>query len=253
MFKIVWVALATVLISITLFVGCASRSEIKRFQQQVEYLTTSNARMEKAIARLDSILYEQQILLRQISATQNYDMHQIQDELRIVETILRESGIKVKSLSEKLSAIEHDISSRQNPANDSTVDTSQMPSINAKQLFETAQLDFNRGKYELAAQGFAQFVEIFPKGALADDALYYYGESLYYLGKYSESKSKYLSLVQKYPQSELAPSALYKAAMCAQRLDDMKSMRSLLNQVIEKYPASEEASSAKEKIKAIGQ
>ncbi len=236
-------------------VGCATRSEIKRFQQQLDYLTQSNASQERRLAEIDSLLRAQQYMLRQISATQQYNMEQLQREMQIVENILRESGFRVSELTEQIKRIQSEMASASTPQAEDTSDTaSSVPAstVNPKQLYETASLDFNRGKFELARMEFAQFIELFPKSALADDAQYYLAECLNQLGKYEQAKREYLKVRSNYPESDLVPAALYNAGNVCLKLDDIDCAKRLFEEVVRSYPKSEEAALAKEKLARLG-
>jgi len=100
---------------------------------------------------------------------------------------------------------------------------------------------------------FEQFLSLFPKSALADDAQYYIGECLYALGKYSDAQKAYLKVKQNYPESELVPSALYSAGICAMKMDDINGARRFFTEIVENYPTAEEAAPAREKLKMLGE
>ena len=194
-----------------------------------------------------------------MKAAQDYNLQMLVEEMKIVENLLSESGYQVSELKEKLAQMEQELTQAPRPSpgtssSDST-DTTSSPqaSVNPKKLFETAQLDFNRSKFELARMEFEQFLSLFPNSTLADDAQYYIGECLYAMGKYSAAQKAYLKVLEKYPDSELAPSALYSAGICAMKMDDIEGARRYFKQLIKNYPASQEAAPAREKLKMLGE
>ncbi len=235
--------------------GCASRGEIKRFQQQTEHLIKVNEQQQQKLMQIDSLLLVQLQMLRELRALEQYNMQQVQDEMKVIENILKERGFQVSALSKEIENIRQEMIVQQhtlpNTDTSDTVTPESQPSISAKQLYETAQLDLNRGKYELAQMEFLQFVELFPASALADDAQYYAAECSYSLGKYQQAITQYLLVRQKYPQSSMVPSALYKASLAAIKLDDLDTAERLLKDIIKNFPSSEEAPQAKEKLKEI--
>ncbi len=89
--------------------GCASRGEIKRFQAQADSLTVINTIQLREIARLDSLLLENSKMLRAIRAEQNANFNALQEEMRIIEAIMRDSGFKVNSLNERIESLQDDI------------------------------------------------------------------------------------------------------------------------------------------------
>ncbi len=239
-----------------IFSGCATRGEIKRFQQQTEYLTQSNAEQQRQLKQLDSLLVAQQEFLHQLSANQQYNMEQLQAEMQIIENIFKESGYKVSQLTEKIDNIRQEmVTSQPQQQSDSTDTSSSEPevTINPKQLFETAALDYNKGKFELSKMEFEQFLSLFPQSALADDAQYSIAECLFALGKYEEAKTQYLKVRERFSSSTLVPDALFKASLSSLKMDDANSAKKLLQEIIEKYPQSDVAPRAEEKLKAIGE
>jgi len=248
------------ILSIALFLGllvsgCATRSEIRKFQQQSEYLIETQAEQQRQLAMLDSMMLELHQLLRQVNANQQYNLEIIQSEIRIVENILSESGYQVSALTQRIESIQQEMVTTQPQVADSadTVVQEQQATINPKQLIETAHLDFNRGKFELAKMEFEQFLENFPNSALADDAQYSLAECLYALGKYDEAKIAFLKIKSDYSESDLVAPALYKAGMSALKVDDILAARTLFQELIDNYPNSHEAPPAREKLKMLGQ
>ncbi len=261
----------------TFFSGCATRAEIKRFQQQLNYLENSQRAQEKHLDHLDSILVAQGEILRQVNANSNYNLELISQRMKIIEALLTESGSKVSGLRQKLDALQQDMTfapvdapktdnssgstdtknggtknsgKNSQPKNDADTVESQA-SVNAKKLFETAQLDYNKGKFELAKMGFEQFLSLFPNSTLADDAQYSIAECLFVLGKFSDAKKEYLAIRDKYPKSELVAPALFKAGSSAQKLDDVKSAKTLYDELIKAFPNSEEAQAATERLQSL--
>jgi len=240
---------------VLLLSGCATRSEIKRFQQQLDYLTENNVKLQHQLARMDSLLTVQEQLTRELNANQESSMQSIIEELRLVENILNDRGYQVSALTERLDALQKDVNNpKQQPVNSSDTSAEEPQAIvNPKKLFETAQLDYNRSKFELAKMEFEQFLSIFPQSSLADDARYYIGECFYALGKFEEARKTYLKVKSDYPKSELVPSALYNAAVTALKMDDVSSAKKFLKEIIQDYPASTEIAPAKEKLKMLGE
>ena len=257
MFKTIRYIIFTIFffVAMNIFFGCASRSEIKRFQQQTEYLTQSNAEQQRQLQHLDSLITAQQKFLQQMSANQQYNMEQLQTEMQIIENIFKESGYKVSQLTQKIDNIRQEMVTSQSQSSDSTDTSSSEPevTVNPKQLFETAALDYNKGKFELSKMEFEQFLSLFPQSTLADDAQYSIAECLFALGKYSEAKTQYLKISEQFSSSPLVPDALFKASSSSLKMDDVNGARKLLQEIVEKYPQSDVAPRAKEKLEAIGE
>ena len=73
-------------ISTLLFLtGCASRQEIVRFKEQLNYLEESNQRLEERNARLDSLLATQNELMQKLRADVKSSLTEIDERLTASE------------------------------------------------------------------------------------------------------------------------------------------------------------------------
>jgi TolA-binding protein len=75
----------------------------------------------------------------------------------------------------------------------------------AKRLYQAALSDYQRGKFDLAAQGFRTYLDQAPRGDVADTAQYYLGESLYSAKDYRNAIDEFEHLVRDFPQSPQVP------------------------------------------------
>jgi tol-pal system protein YbgF len=119
----------------------------------------------------------------------------------------------------------------------------------AKRLYQAALSDYQRGKFDLAAQGFRAYLAQAPHGDVADTAQYYLGESLYSAKDYRSAIAEFERLVQDFPQSPQAPSALLKTGYAYYEVKDGVQGRRALRTLVEKYPTSKEAKLAEEKLR----
>lgn len=232
--------------------GCASRGEIKRFQAQVDSLTVINTMQSRNIMRLDSLLTEEARLSRAIRAEQNANAIALQEQMRILESILRDSGYKVSSLGDRIELLEDDISrssGAHRDTNGSLPDSMEsLFDVRSNEIFTTAKLDLNRGKYDLAIMGFESYLDQFPDGSLADDSRYYIGEALLAKGEYTEAAISYLTVTRKWPTSDLVPPALYKAGYCYKVMDQKDIADQYFKKLIDDYPSSPEAELARQQL-----
>ena len=122
-------------------------------------------------------------------------------------------------------------------------------SAEAKRLYQAALGDYQRGKFDLAAQGFRTYLEQAPRGDVADTAQYYLGESLYSAKDYRTAIAEFERLVRDFPQSPQVPSALLKAGYAYYEVKDGVQGRRVLRTLVEKYPTSKEAKLAEERLR----
>lgn len=122
-------------------------------------------------------------------------------------------------------------------------------SLEGKRLYQAALNDYQRGKFDLAAQGFRAYMDQAPQGDVADTAQYYLGESLYSAKDYRNAIDEFERLVRDFPQSPQVPSALMKTGYAYYEIKDSVQGRRALRALVEKYPTSKEAKLAEERLR----
>ena len=108
-----------------------------------------------------------------------------------------------------------------------------------------------RGKHAEARRAFQQVFDADPAGDLADNALFWIGETYYSAGDFTNAVRHYSRVVNEFSDQNKAPDALFKTALAQARTGDLALARRTLQQVIEKYPYSSTASSAKAELQRI--
>ncbi len=224
--------------------GCASRQEIVRFKEQLNYLEESNKRLEKRNARLDSLVTAQHELIQKMRADFRTSLEDIEERLRISENKLDDLSYFFSQSFKKLEQI---------PKPPPAPDTAQKPNspslqIDARQIYETAQLDLTKGNYDLAILGFTEFLKNFSNSELADNAQYWLAECHYAKEDFPQAIEQYKKLIDNYHQSDKVPNGLYKLGLCHQALKARTQANKYFKELIDRYPTSQEAKLAKEKM-----
>jgi len=124
--------------------------------------------------------------------------------------------------------------------------------ITPADLFAQSTADYQRGRYELARQGFEDYAEKFPRTDLSDDALYWAGECWSAQKKPREAIAAFDKLFRSYPQSDKAPAAHLKKGIAHLELGEKAQAMVELNFVVNQYPGSDEAKSARQRLKSLG-
>lgn len=117
--------------------------------------------------------------------------------------------------------------------------------------YRQAIMLFGRGKHAEARRGFQAVLDSDAAGDLADNALFWIGETYYAAGDYTNAVRHYQRVVNEYSDQNKAPDALFKIALAQERTGDLALARQTLQQVIERYPYSSMASSAKAELQRI--
>jgi tol-pal system protein YbgF len=121
-----------------------------------------------------------------------------------------------------------------------------------EQLYNDALRDYNANKNDLAAQEFAQYVQVYGNTDLAGNAQFYLGEIDYRRGNFTAAIQDYNKVLDQYPGGNKGAAAQLKKGFAllelGQRDAGVQELRSLLS----RYPKSPEAVQAKERLAKLG-
>lgn len=110
---------------------------------------------------------------------------------------------------------------------------------------------YGKGQIDNARNAFQEIFNSDPAGDLADNALYWIGETYFVTAKYPEAMSQYRRILSEYADQNKAPDAMLKMGMVQAKQGDLVLARQTFNKVIETYPYSTAAASARAELKRI--
>jgi TolA-binding protein len=229
-------------ISILLFsAGCSGRSEQEEMRRRLDLLETA-IHAEHIYA--DSLFNQADRALR---------THQAGAEMRRAERDERvaELAAGVAQLQARIDAIESGLT----PIGDAADRGVQMPPAEAAALYRQAYLDVTRGNFELAREGFEQFLQEAGASPLRDDAFYWLGECHFAAARYDEALASYRGVLlaaggDSAEQDYLAP-ALLRVGLCEIELGQPGAARASLQRLQDEFPDSEEARVAAEHLRRL--
>lgn len=105
-----------------------------------------------------------------------------------------------------------------------------------------------KGEYQNAAKSFKSFLSAYPRGAYADKAQYWLGESYYVMQNYKDSLAEYGKLVKNYPYSGKIPDALLKMSYIHYEGKNWGKARSLLSKITKEHQGSTAAVQATKRL-----
>ena len=120
------------------------------------------------------------------------------------------------------------------------------------QLYQSAYRDYQRGNFDLAIEGFSDFLAGNANSDLADNASYWIGESLFSQKKYRDAIEQFDSVVTKYPRSDKVPGALLKKGYAYINIGERAQGIVQLQYVLHEHPKSQEASLARQRLRQLG-
>lgn len=117
--------------------------------------------------------------------------------------------------------------------------------------YRNAIVLFGKNSFPEARAAFQKVFDADPSGELADNALFWIGESYYAAGDFPNAMSMYRRVSEEFGDQNKAPDALYKLALTYEKSGDLALARKALQDVIARYPYSSPAASAKAELNRI--
>ncbi len=115
-------------------------------------------------------------------------------------------------------------------------------------LYNRGQDLFLAGKFSEARGVFQALVRSFPSSDLADNALYWEGETYYSEKDFYKAADKFMEVPARYPAGNKAPDAFLKAGFSHLEVYSDAKAKELFDRLIKAYPGSEAADKAKKAI-----
>jgi tol-pal system protein YbgF len=117
-----------------------------------------------------------------------------------------------------------------------------------RELYSQAYADFARGNYDLAIQGFTEYMAHYPETDFTDNAQYWIGECLYGKKQYAEAIEAWNTLFRDHPSSDKLPDGRVKKGMALERLGRRSQALVEYRYVVDRYPTSPAARIARERL-----
>jgi tol-pal system protein YbgF len=110
---------------------------------------------------------------------------------------------------------------------------------------------YGRGKLADSRKAFQQVFDADPSGELADNALYWIGETWFATGDYQNAIRFFRRVTTDYGDQNKAPDAAYKTGVALAKSGDLQLAKQAFDECIKRYPYSTSAASAKQELERI--
>lgn len=246
--------------------GCVSTSDIDNLhhhlsdvEKKVDVVSTQSSSKQE-VAKLNENLSSQVSTILRSNAETASKFDELMREMQTLAGKLEESNRRLAQLSQQIADREGRASASSvplpPPGPGAPVTAVPGPAgargPSPSDLFTQATADYQRGQYELARQGFEEYVQTYSKTDLSDDALYWAGECWLAQKKPKEAIASFDRLFAAYPQSDKAAPAHLKKAIAHADLGEKAQAIVQLQFVVHEYPGSDEAKSARQRLRALG-
>ncbi len=240
--------------------GCVSGSDIERLQRQIAGVEkkvdtlAAQASSREEVQKLNDNLAKQSTALLRSNAEIGTkfddlirDMQALAGKLEDVNRRLREVSQQLAEQQARAGGATPGLAAGAAPA-PAGAGKGSSPS----DLFAQATADYQRGQFDLARQGFQEYVDTYPKTEVSDDAVYWVGECYAAQKKPREAIAAWERLFKQFPESDKAPAAHLKKGLAHLDLGEKAQAIVELQFVLHEYPRSDEAKSARQRLRTLG-
>lgn len=249
--------------------GCASSSDMDSLRSQLTDLQDQITELKRQVSskeevqQLSSRVVEQTESLLKSNAQVQAKVAEIDDKLQNAQGSIEQSSYRLDRLAQQVTQAQRELADLKGgrPAAggggsgesiQDEVNVESSSSSDPLELYQSAYRDYGRGNFDLALEGFREFVKDNPTSDLADNAAYWIGESLYSQKKYREATQQFDSVINSYPKSDKIPASLLKKGYALVELGQRAQGVVQLQYVVHEHPRSQESALARQKLKSLG-
>jgi tol-pal system protein YbgF len=254
-----------------------TKSQLIQIQTQLQILQDNVARMQQSfdermgvmrdmitqqtdnVNKMGTLVQNLQKSLGAQTTDASSKVDQISGQVQALHDSVDELKARLAKVSKQLDDIQASQQNINNPAAPGAQPNTGAPGGAAaqqapppEQLYNDALRDYNAGKNDLAAQEFAQYVQVYGNTDLAGNAQFYLGEIQYRQGNLQGAVQSYNKVLDQFPGGNKSAAAQLKKGYAlldlGQKTEGVAELRSLIT----RYPKSPEAVQARERLAKLG-
>lgn len=123
--------------------------------------------------------------------------------------------------------------------------------LSAQEMYDQAQGEYKKGRYDAALTAFRLFLMHYPQSSLIPNTHFWMAECYVKTHDFKRGIEEYGQVITRYPKSGKASTALYKKAIALLELKNKEAAKSALRQLIADYPQSEDFQRAHAKLASL--
>lgn len=219
---------------------------IKDLESKIVTISTETGAMSKKITAIEERLNA--VTRSQADISQNKESLML--SLQFIKEEINELKNQVGKINDRLTSLPTAAAA---PTGDSSEEEVTLPENqqSPETVYYAAYSDYIKKNYQLAIQGFRQFMQLFPQNGLADNSLYWIGECYYSQKMYQEAVNTFTQLINDYADGDKIPDAILKKGFALIEMGKQSEGIGVLKMLVSRFPLSEEASLAQQKIKEV--
>lgn len=265
-FKVIRWCLWLVLIA-SMMPGCAAQKqrissnqrEIDNLRREIRFLKEQNSRLLREIDLINSRFDEVKDGDKGIRADLMSQISALKDEVAALQNQYKDTNYRITALNQQTGSSRPVVTSPSRPETEPSggeqtnvsPSTEELLNDESRQLYNVAYRDLIKGNYQLALEGFRQYVQQYPGSDLTDNAQYWIGEVFYSQGRYANAIDEFEKVVRQYDKGDKTPDALLKIGYSYINMEEIEQAKLYLEEVIREHPDTEAANLAKGRLATL--
>jgi tol-pal system protein YbgF len=239
-------------------------AEIRMLQEQQQQLQGLLGALQDTLKVVTTKLDESAAGTRKAMADQTLATTNIGDNVRILREKTDETNVRISTMSQELEALRQTIASQPAPQAAAVVPpaggdtalgapapaappaTAPPAGVSPQRMYDASLDDYMAGRYPIAIEGFANFIQTFPKAPQAGGAMYNIGMSHFSQRKMPEARDAFLKVINDYPTApgNTVPDAYYKLGQVYEAMNQIDNAKKAWEAAVQKFPGPPSALSA---------
>jgi tol-pal system protein YbgF len=120
--------------------------------------------------------------------------------------------------------------------------------LTESELYDRTLGYYRDGRFEEAMADFNNFLKLYPKSELADNAHFWIGECYRAQDKYEEAILAYQKVINGYPKGNKVPIAMLHQGFAFEKIDDITTAKLVFKKLVKNFPDSKEAEIARKRL-----
>ena len=277
-----------IIAGIFLLAACAPQAELVKTRTDVNDMRQDTKTAKARIAELQKLVEQDQKRLdvleanvrgttdvQKVMADYGAKSDQLATDIQLLQGKLEENNFRITEMAQKiddksvkiaeLSARIEDLEAKVKLLSTGTATISAAQSgtmgkdkkassktIEPSEAYHQAKNDYDKGNFDLALEGFRNYVTQFPDSSQADAAQYWVGECYYAKKDFDKAIEAFSKVIKNYPRSEKVPGAKLKIGFSYLNEKNPAKAKEYLNRVVKEHPHTTEAQIAKDRLRKIG-
>lgn len=226
--------------------GCVTREDIRGLQTDLYDIQKS---LENNLGNVKS----QTDTVQTTQADLQNTMQDLGQNLAALKVELEDNRNRMKQLSVRLDDLEASLTARMDAQIELLSGSKFVQNPLPSTVFNLANSDYTRGRYDEAIKGFRNYLKLYPKSEEAIESKLKIADCLARQQQPAEAIKAYDDVIENYPKDPLVPTALFRRGQLEEDQGNFQAAEKTYRIIAKTYPYRSEAQSARERLNALTQ